>query len=192
MILDKIVIAGFGGQGVLRIGQMIAYAGLEEGLEISWLPSYGTEMRGGTSNCNVIVSDQPIASPLVRKATFAIVMNLPSLLKFESWVVPGGKIVINSSLVDKKVERNDIDAYYIPSNEIAEELGNPLGMNMPFLGAYAALTNTLPLESLNRIIDKSFTGSKEKFATINKELVKEGYDLTTQTANASSVQAVRS
>lgn len=176
MILDKIVIAGFGGQGVLRIGQMIAYAGLDEGLEISWLPSYGAEMRGGTSNCNVIVSDRPIASPLVRKATFVIAMNLPSLLKFEKWVVPGGKIVINSSLVDKKVERDDIDIFYLPANTLAEELGNPKGMNMPFLGAYAALTGTLSLEALYHVIDKSFTDSKKKFAQSNKELVKKGYD----------------
>lgn len=180
MILDRIIIAGFGGQGVLRIGQMIAYAGLAENLEVSYLPSYSSEMRGGTANCNVLVSDKPIASPLVRKANFVVVMNLPSLRKFESCVETGGKLVVNSSMTDKKSDRNDIDVYYIPANQIAEEVGNPRGMNMIFVGAYAALQKTLPLDSLEKTIENSFTGKKASFVKSNKELLKRGYDYVSE------------
>ena len=119
------IFAGFGGQGVLLIGQLLAYAGMYEGKNVSWLPSYGPEMRGGTANCSVVVSDEPVASPCINMANCVIAMNRPSLDKFEANVLPGGKLFINSSIIDKKATRTDIDVYYVPCNEIADSLNNP-------------------------------------------------------------------
>ena len=118
------IFAGFGGQGVLLIGQLLALAGMNEGREVSWLPSYGPEMRGGTANCSVVVSDEPIASPVLSMADCVIAMNTPSLDKFESCVNPGGKLFINSSIIEKKATRTDIEVYYVPCNEIADSLQN--------------------------------------------------------------------
>ena len=126
MSTARVICAGFGGQGVMSMGQLLTYAGMLEEKEVSWLPSYGPEMRGGTANCSVTISDMPVGSPVITDdATCAIVMNLPSLDKFENDVVAGGKVLVNSSLIEKKVQRTDVDAYYIPANEIALELGNP-------------------------------------------------------------------
>ena len=176
MLNDKIIIAGFGGQGVLRIGQMIAYAGLDEGHEVTWVPSYGSEMRGGTANCSVIVSERIIASPAITMPDIAIVMNRPSLIKFEKTVKPGGKLIVNSSLIADKAEREDIQVYYVPANEIALADGNDRGANMVALGAYVALTGDVKLESLCAIVDKTFTGRKQKFAASNKRLLQAGFD----------------
>lgn len=178
---DKIIIAGQGGQGALRIGQMIAYAGMSEGKETTWLPSYGAEMRGGTANCSVIVSSALIASPIISQPNFCIVMNKPSLLKFESWVVPGGVLLIDSSMVADKPARSDIKAYAIPADAIAEEEGNPRGANMVMLGAYLALSQSIALQSIYQVIDNSFTGAKAKYADSNKRLVKRGFTHVSQT-----------
>jgi len=176
MLNDKIIIAGFGGQGVLRIGQMIAYAGLDEGKEVSWVPSYGSEMRGGTANCSVIVSERLIASPAVSTPDVAIIMNRPSLAKFEDKVVPGGKVIVNSSLIADRVSRGDVEVYYVPANEIAEAEGNDRGANMVALGAFVALTGDVMLSSLCKIVDDTFTGKKAVYAESNKKLLKDGYD----------------
>ena len=140
MSTARVICAGFGGQGVMSMGQLLTYAGMLEGKEVSWLPSYGPEMRGGTANCAVTVSDKPVGSPVISgDATCAIVMNLPSLDKFESEVKPGGKILVNSSLIERKVERTDVDVYYIPANDIALELFFSKGTKavMPDLIKYA-------------------------------------------------------
>lgn len=176
MTYDKIIIAGFGGQGALNTGKMIALAAMSEDLESSWLPSYGSEMRGGTANCNVIVSSVPIASPTLRSANFIAVLNRPSLMKFESWVEPRGNLVINSSLIEDKCTREDINVFYIPANDIASEAGNALGMNMVILGTYIAVTESVGFDSVNKSIEETFTGSKAKYAATNRELVKRGYD----------------
>ena len=128
------IFAGFGGQGVLLIGQLLAYAGMYEGKNVSWLPSYGPEMRGGTANCSVVVSDEPVASPVINKCDCVIAMNRPSLDKFEQNVLPGGKLFINSSIIDKKATRTDIDVYYVPCNEIADKLNNPKVAGHPVPG----------------------------------------------------------
>ena len=120
---ERIVIAWFGVQSFMALGQLLTYSGMIEDKKVSWLPSYGPEMRGGTANCNVIISDEAVGSPVVVEATSAIVMNRPSLDKFEESVVPGGKLFINSSLIDKKATRDDIDVYYVPANEIADKIG---------------------------------------------------------------------
>ena len=132
------IFAGFGGQGMLLIGKFVAMACMLEGKHVSWLPSYGPEMRGGTANCSVTVSDEPVASPMVEKADAIIAMNRPSLDKFESHVKPGGVLVVNSSIIDRKVERDDIKVVYCDANRIAESVGNPKGANVAILGALMA------------------------------------------------------
>ncbi|SHH19274.1 2-oxoacid:acceptor oxidoreductase family protein [Tepidibacter thalassicus] len=175
MATEKIICAGFGGQGVMSMGQLMTYAGMLEDKEVSWLPSYGPEMRGGTANCSVIVSDTPVGSPIITNdATTAIVMNLPSLIKFEKDVVSGGKIFVNSSLIDQKIEREDIEAYYIPANEIALELGNAKVANMVMLGAYLEVTKTVKTDSVLEAFKKVFGPSKEKFIPLNKEALEKG------------------
>ena len=131
----QIVIAGFGGQGLLFSGKVLAYAGLLEGRELSWLPSYGPEMRGGTANCNVILSDTPVGSPIVQHPNVLMVMNNPSLDKYEDTVAPGGKIFVDSTLIGRKVRRTDVEAYYIPATGLAGEMGVPTLANMLLLGA---------------------------------------------------------
>ncbi len=174
---EKIIMAGFGGQGIMLIGQLITYAGMYEDKEVSWLPSYGPEMRGGTANCSVVVSDKPISSPIITKATSAIIMNNPSLEKFEPQVEVGGDLYINSSLVDMDTTRDDINIFKIPANEIAERLGNPKGANMVILGAYLGRHPIVDLETIRKVLDKTMTGSKAKFVPINIEAIKEGMAL---------------
>ena len=135
---EQCIFAGFGGQGMLLIGKFLAEAGMETGKHVSWLPSYGPEMRGGTANCSVVVSDKPVASPLIAQADTILAMNKPSLLKFQGDVKPGGLLLINSSIIDIKTSRTDVDAVYVPCNEIAESIGNLKGPNVVFLGAYIA------------------------------------------------------
>ena len=131
----QITVSGFGGQGVLSIGKSLVEAGMDEGLEVTWAPSYGPEMRGGTANCSVVISDKPIGSPVFTHPTELIAMNLPALEKFEPKVVEGGLIIVNSSVVEQKVERTDVKAYYVPCIDIATELGNTKVANMVMLGA---------------------------------------------------------
>ncbi len=175
MSTDRIICAGFGGQGVMSMGQLLTYAGMLEGKEVSWLPSYGPEMRGGTANCAVTVSDRPVGSPVIAgDATCAIVMNLPSLDKFENEVISGGKILVNSSLIERKVKRNDVEVYYVPANDIALELGNPKVANMIMLGAYLKTNPTVEVESILEAFKKVFGPSKEKFVPLNKEALMKG------------------
>ena len=132
---NEIIIAGFGGQGLLFSGKVLAYAGLLEGRELSWLPSYGPEMRGGTANCNVILSDTPVGSPIVQHPTILMVMNTPSLDKYESTVRPGGMIFVDSSLITRKVQRTDVTAVYVPATQMAMDMNIGGLANMILLGA---------------------------------------------------------
>lgn len=157
MCNERVLCAGFGGQGVMSLGQLLAYAGMIDDKHVTWLPSYGPEMRGGTAFCNVVVSDTPVGSPIVTgNATCAIVMNLPSLVKFEGSVVPGGLILINSSLIDRTVSRRDVLAHAIPAGELAGQCGNVKAANMVMLGAYLALTGTVRLDSVVQAFKKVF------------------------------------
>ena len=153
---EKIVVAGFGGQGVLSLGQFVAYAAMYEGMEVSWLPSYGPEMRGGTSNCSVVVSDRPIGSPIIATPDTLIAMNKPSLDKFVSKVKKGGLIIVNSSLIKDKVERDDVKVLYINANEIALEAGNAKTANIVVLGAFIKMTGILKAEDVKNTIEKIF------------------------------------
>jgi len=144
----EIVIAGFGGQGVLFAGQVLAYAAMDTGMQVTWFPSYGPEMRGGTANCTVIISDEEIGSPLVRNPQAAVVLNLPSLDKYEPLMKAGGVLVANQSLIDRAIQRKDIQAILLPGNELAEELGDKRLTNMVLLGA---LLEGLPVMDLQAV-----------------------------------------
>ena len=173
MVLTNIF-AGFGGQGVLLIGQLIAYAGMYEGRNVSWLPSYGPEMRGGTANCSVVVSDDPIASPVLSMADCVIAMNTPSLEKFEANVNPGGKLFLNSSIIEKKATRTDIDVYYVPCNEIADQLGNPKVLNMAMLGAFLEATNVVKVDSVLDALLYKLGEKKAKLIPLNRQAIEMG------------------
>ena len=170
----ELVISGFGGQGGLAIGKNLAEAGMAEGLNVTWAPSYGPEMRGGTANCSVVLSDSPIGSPVFAHPTDLIALNEPSLAKFEQDVVAGGLILVNSDVITRPVARQDVTAYYIPCAKIAEELGNPKVSNMVMLGAYIAATAYLKVETIETMIREMFTGTKAKLVPLNIEAFHRG------------------
>ena len=170
----EIMIAGFGGQGVMSIGKTLVEAGMAEELEVSWVPSYGPEMRGGTANCSVILSDDTIGSPIIYTPTELIAMNTPSLKKFENDVIPGGIIFLNSSLIKEDVEREDVRVIKVPCDQIAVELGNPKVANMVMLGAYIAATGALKVETIQEMLTHMFTGPKAKLVPLNMEAMARG------------------
>lgn len=148
----EVLIAGFGGQGVLFAGQVLAYAAMDSGKMVTWIPSYGPEMRGGTANCTVIIADEEIGSPLVRNPKAAIVLNLPSLDKYEPLVAPGGVLVANTSLINRGPSRSDIVNIFLPAQDIAEEIGNRRLLSMVALGALLAGLPVLPLEAVEKAL----------------------------------------
>ena len=170
----QMIFAGFGGQGVLLMGQLIAYAGMVMGKEVSWMPSYGPEMRGGSANCSVVVSDEPVGSPRVEDADVVVAMNKPSLAVFEKSVVPGGLLIYNSSLIDVKPTRADIRVAAIPANDIAAELGSAKVTNMVMLGAVAELTGDFTAEELVDAMRHKFGPSKEHMMPKNREAIERG------------------
>jgi 2-oxoglutarate ferredoxin oxidoreductase subunit gamma len=149
----EIIFAGFGGQGVLFAGQILTFAGMDAGKEVTWMPSYGPEMRGGTANCTVIVADEEIGSPQVRNPKAAVVMNLPSFDKYEPRVSAGGVLIVNASLVNRQIQRTDVDGLLIPANEIAEIIGNKRLTNMVMLGALLQKLPVLTLDALEQALD---------------------------------------
>ena len=173
-MMEEVIFAGFGGQGMLLAGQFIAYAGLNEGKNVSWLPSYGPEMRGGTANCSVIVSSEEIGSPVIVEPDALIVMNRPSLEKFEKTVKKGGTLIINSSLIDVKATRDDIHVIYVPANGIAEEIGNTKVANMVILGAYIEKSGVVNVKSVLGVIEKKMGAKKAHLVPINEEALKRG------------------
>ncbi|WP_295583266.1 2-oxoacid:acceptor oxidoreductase family protein [uncultured Oscillibacter sp.] len=170
----EIIISGFGGQGGLAIGKNLAEAGMAEGMNVTWAPSYGPEMRGGTANCSVVLSDKPVGSPVFAHPTELIAMNAPSLEKFEAGVQSGGAVFVNSDVVSDQVSRGDLAAYYIPCSQIAEEVGNPKVGNMVMLGAYVAATGILKAETIETMIQEMFTGAKAKLVPLNIEAFRRG------------------
>ncbi|MDD3400536.1 MAG: 2-oxoacid:acceptor oxidoreductase family protein [Eubacteriales bacterium] len=170
----EIIISGFGGQGVMAIGKSIAEAGMKEGMDVSWLPSYGPEMRGGTANCSVVLSHNPIISPLVQNPTELIAMNKPSLIKFEPAVTAGGLILVNSSIIEIKTTRTDVTSAYIPCLEIATELGNLKVANMVMLGAYIEATKVVSVETIREMLVHMFTGPKAALVELNIEALRRG------------------
>lgn len=174
----SIIIAGFGGQGVILAGKILAQAGMDHGLEVTWLPSYGPEMRGGTANCTVVLSDEAVGSPIIDEATALIAMNLPSLDKFDQTVAAGGDIVVNRSLIDREVDRTDVKACYVDMNEIArDKAGNPRAINMVALGAYIKASGALPLQVVKDAMAHALRESgKEKFIDMNERALEAGYN----------------
>ena len=163
----EIRFAGFGGQGILTTGMICATAGMDLGKNVTWYPSYGSQMRGGTANCSVILSSDNIGSPLVYTPTELIAMNTPSLKKYEDEVVKNGTIFINSSVIEVDVDREDVTVWKVPCDTIANELGNSKVANMVMLGAYAEATKALKIDTLKTMIQHMFTGRKAKLVDLN-------------------------
>ena len=172
----NILIAGFGGQGVLFAGKCLAYNGLTEGKQVSWLPSYGPEMRGGTASCSVILSDSPVGSPIVSNPNLLIALNLPSLDKYEPAAVPGAKIFVESSLIERKVERDDVEAFYIPATKMATDLGTPTLANMVILGKMIKETGVVGFDAIENGLKKVIPARKADMLEINLKALKAGYD----------------
>ena len=176
MATTEVVMAGFGGQGMLLAGKVLAQASLHLGKEVSWLPSYGPEMRGGTANVIVRISSQPIGSPMVESPRGLIVMNLPSLEKFAPRVQAGGVIVVNSSLVERDPQRKDCVVLQVPARELAQQAGTEKAANFVMLGAYVGATEVVLPEAIEVAIEEEFTGDKEKFILTNITAFRSGLD----------------
>lgn len=170
----EIIFAGFGGQGVLLIGKLLAYAGMKQGKEVSWLPSYGPEMRGGTANCTVVISDKPVGSPVVKSPKVVIAMNKPSMDKFEPTLRTKGLLIVNSSLIDRKSTRTDVDVIYVPANQIAIDIGNPKAANMVILGALLGRSNLVNLDKVKATMADQFAG-KAKVIELNNNALDHGF-----------------
>jgi 2-oxoglutarate ferredoxin oxidoreductase subunit gamma len=177
IVETSIIIAGFGGQGVLFAGQLLAYAGMDAGRHVTWIPSYGPEMRGGTANCTVIISPDPIGAPLVSRPDVAIVFNQPSFDKYETLVKPNGLLVVNSSIVPSQSKRADVEAVYIPANSIAEEFGTVKMLNMAALGAMLNRRPVLELKVLQQAIIDHLPPKKAHLAAANLKVLARGYEL---------------
>ena len=177
---EEIVFAGFGGQGVLTMGLILSYAGMIENKEICWMPSYGPEMRGGTANCTIIISDEEIGSPLVQNPPAVIALNLPSFDKYEPLVQPGGVLVVNESMVDRKAKRDDITVFYIPGNEIAEETGDRRLLNMVMVGALLAKFDLLKLDDAKAALKAHLPAKHQKLIPNNFTAMDKGFELARQ------------
>ena len=170
-------ISGFGGQGVISAGVLLAYSGMLEGREVSFFPSYGAEMRGGTANCSVVIASEEVTTPIVSEPDTAIVLNEPSLAKFEPILKSGGLLIVNSSLVNSKPQRKDIKALYVPCNRIAEELGNAKIMNMVALGAFAEHTRAVSIDAIARALPRVYTKLKPEVIELNIKALKRGAEI---------------
>jgi len=174
----RILISGFGGQGVLTLGQLIATIGLNQGKEVTWMPSYGAEMRGGTANCSVIISDKMIGSPIAStNIDILCAMNIPSIVKFLNNVKPDGKVFVNSSIVKEPVGRTDISATYVDASNIASKVGDIRVANMVMLSGFLAKTNLFSFEDVEAVLKQRFSGTRyEHLIPLNVEAVKQGLE----------------
>lgn len=170
----EVTFAGFGGQGILTAGQLLAYAGIHEGKQVVWIPSYGPEMRGGTAYCTVVVSDSRIGSPIINTPLGLVAFNRPSLEKFSTRVRPGGTIIVNSSLIDITSNRNDVAEILVPANDIALKAGNVKTVNMIMLGAFVGATEIVAYNSLIDLVQEKM-GKKKDLLEMNLRVVEEGY-----------------
>jgi len=172
----EVTFAGFGGQGIMVAGQMLAYTGIKEGKQVCWIPSYGPEMRGGTAYCTVVVSDARIGSPIIRNPQCACVFNRPSFDKFAPVIKPGGLLVVNSSLIDVQTERTDITELLVPANQMAMEAGNARVANMVMLGALVGLSEIVGFETLKAMVHEKL-GYKQELLTVNLRVIEQGFKL---------------
>jgi len=174
MKTTQILIAGFGGQGVLFVGKFLAYKGLLEDLQVSWLPSYGPEMRGGTCNCSVILSDTPVGSPIITNPDVLIAMNLPSLQKYVDSVVPGGQIYLDSALIDTKVERTDVEVFYVPATQMAKDENIATLANMILVGHLLENNRELSFEGTETVVNKLVPPKKAALIELNMKALTMG------------------
>ena len=174
-MMNQILIAGFGGQGVLFAGKFLAYKGLIEGKQVSWLPSYGPEMRGGTANCSVIVGDEPIGSPIVNAPNTLIAMNLPSLQKYENAVVPGGLILVDSSLIAEKVARTDVKVCYVPATKLANDSGFSTLANMILIGKLLKESEDMSFDHTEDALKKVIPARKMNLLDVNLKALETGF-----------------
>lgn len=172
----ELISAGFGGQGIMVIGELIAASAVKENNFATFLPSYGPAMRGGTANCIVIISDKEIGSPILSEHKNAIVMNLPSFDKFEPSIIKGGNLLVNSSLIDKKTNRNDINVHYIPANELAVKAGANVAANIVILGSFLKITNFASFKTVEDMVKERFNQKGEKIININLKALELGYN----------------
>lgn len=176
MATYSVMAAGFGGQGVMLLGKIIAEAAMHDGKNVTWLPSYGPEMRGGTANCTVVISDEDIGSPVVDKPDIVIAMNIPSMIKFEKELKDDGILLINSSVVDREPTRKDIKTFKINANDIANKIGNLKVLNMVALGAFIQSSGIITFDSVKKALKETMTGNKEKFLDLNINAVQKGME----------------
>ena len=172
----EIIIAGFGGQGVLFGGQVLTYAAMDAGKEVTWIPSYGPEMRGGTANCTVVIADDEIGSPLVKNPPLVIALNLPSFDKYEEVLAPGGTLIVNQSMVDRGAKRTDIKVILVPCNEIAEEIGDKKLMNMVAVGALLTALPELTIQDIEKALEGHLPARHKHLLPKNYEALKRGYE----------------
>lgn len=173
--VERIILAGFGGQGILFLGKVLAEAGMSVGKHVSWIPSYGPEMRGGTANCTVILSENEIASPMVTVPDTVIAMNKPSVAKFNLRIKAGGMLMYNSSLIERQEFRDDIRLVEIPASDIAEEIGNPRVANLVMAGAYSKFSKLFTYESLLKVMPEIMDKKKQDMLEINLTAIKKGF-----------------
>ena len=176
MSATQMLIAGFGGQGILFTGKFLAYKGLVEGKEVSWLPSYGPEMRGGTANCSVILSDEPVGSPIVSKPDVLVAMNLPSLDKYEDTVASGGMIIVDSTLIERKIKRDDVTAFYVPATKLASDNNMPTLANMIIAGKLLKATDSFTEEGVEAALKKVISAKRADMLEVNKKAMQIGAD----------------
>ena len=173
----EVIISGFGGQGALFAGQLLAYAGIAENLRVTWIPSYGPEMRGGTANCTVILSDEEIGAPIIRHPDVAVVLNLPSMEKYERAVKSGGLLIVNESLVSLRSDREDLRVVYVPASETATELGNPRMANLVLLGALIRATGIVTVETVVSELGQHISERHRKWLEPNKVALRKGAEM---------------
>ncbi len=172
----SVVVSGFGGQGVMLMGKIIAEAAMHDGKNVTWLPSYGPEMRGGTANCTVVISDEDIGSPVVDKPDAVIAMNIPSMFKFEKDLKKDGILLINSSVVDRNPTVKAIKIFKIDANDIADKIGNIKVLNMVALGAFAKASGVITFDSIKKALEEKMTGKKKVFLEINMKAAQKGIE----------------
>jgi 2-oxoglutarate ferredoxin oxidoreductase subunit gamma len=172
----EIIIAGFGGQGVLFGGQVVTYAAMDAGKEVTWIPSYGPEMRGGTANCTVVIADDEIGSPLVKNPPLAIALNLPSFDKYEEALASGGTLIVNQSMVDRAAKREDINVIFVPCNEIAEEVGNKKLLTMVAVGALLTVLPEISLKDVEKALEGHLPTRHKHLLPMNYEALRRGFE----------------
>ena len=172
----QVLIAGFGGQGILFAGKFLAYKGLISDKQVSWLPSYGPEMRGGTASCSVIISDDPVGSPIVSTPNLLVAMNLPSLDKYESSVAKGGTIIVDSTLIERKVARDDVDVIYIPATQMASDNGIPTLANMIIMGKILSILDEYDNEAVLATLGKVISARHKDMLDLNLKALKLGME----------------